>query len=69
MRKIEVKHAHPKNIKVSEDNAQVFHIIVSKHLFLRKCAQHYILTGVAFLTTRVRETNKDDKKKLIHILK
>ena len=55
--------------KLSEKDAQAFHTIVAKMLFLCKRAWPDILAGVDFLTTRVREPNKDDNKKLSCILK
>ena len=42
---------------------------MEKLIFLCKLAQQEILTGVAFLMTRVREPDKDDGKKLSRILK
>ena len=42
---------------------------MTKLLFLCKLAQQEILTGVAFLTTRVREPDEDDNKKISRILK
>ena len=55
--------------KLSEKYAQKSHIIVAKILFLCKQARPDILNGVALLTTRVRETNKDNGNKLSRILK
>ena len=42
---------------------------MEKLLFLSKRARPDILTGVAFLTTRVRKPYNDDDKKLLRILK
>ena len=42
---------------------------MEKLLFLCKRAQTDILNGVAFLTTRVREPDEDDNKKILRILK
>ena len=55
--------------KLSEDNAQLFHALVDKLLFLGKRACPDILTTVYFLTTQVREPDEDDKKKLARALK
>ena len=55
--------------KISKYDAQIFHTIVTKLLFLRKWAQPDILIGVEFVTTRVRGLDEDDKKKLIRVLK
>ena len=55
--------------KLSERDAQAFHTIVAKLLFLCKRARPYILTGVALLRTGVIYPDKDDDKKLVRILK
>ena len=55
--------------KLSKKEAQAFHTIVAKLIFLCKQARPDILTGVAFLTTRVREPDKDNYKKISRILK
>ena len=55
--------------KLSEKDAQAFHTTVEKLLFLCKRERPDILTGVAFLTIRVREPYEDDDKKLSKILK
>ena len=54
---------------MSEGDAEAFHTIVAKLMFLCKWEQPVILTGVLFLTTRAREPNKEDDKKLRGILK
>ena len=48
--------------KLSEGEAQTFHTIVAKLLFLCKQERPDILTGVSFLRKRVREPDKDDDK-------
>ena len=55
--------------KLSEKDAQAFHTIVAKLIFLCKRAQPDILTGAAFLMMRVRDPDEDDDKKLSRILK
>ena len=55
--------------KLSEKDAHAFHTIVEKLLFLCNRARPGILTGVAFLTTRARDPDEDDDKKLSRILK
>ena len=55
--------------KLSEKGDKGFHTIVEKLLSLCKRARPDILTGVAFLTTRVRDLYEDDNKKLSQILK
>ena len=42
--------------KLSKGYAQAFHTIVTKLMFLCNTERPNILTGVAFLTTRVRES-------------
>ena len=49
-------------------DAQAFQTIVAKLLFLCKRARPDLLTGVALLTTQVREPDEDDDKKLERIL-
>ena len=55
--------------KLSEKDAQSFHTIVAKLIFLCKRARPNILTVIAFLMTRVREPDEDDENKLLLILK
>ena len=55
--------------KLSKKNTHTLHTIVEKFLFLCKREWPDILTGVAFLTTRVREPDKDDAKKFSRMLK
>ena len=55
--------------KLNNNKAQEFHTIVAKGLFLCKRARPDIQTTIAFLTTRVREPDEDDWKKLIRLLK
>ena len=52
-----------------EDLAREFHTTVAKLLFLCKRARPDIQVPVAFLTTRVREPQMDDWKKLVRVLK
>ena len=55
--------------KLSKKDAQAFHTIVEKLLFLCKQAQPYVLTRVAFLMTPVREPDEDGNRNLLRILK
>ena len=55
--------------KLSKKDAQVFHTIMEKIIFLCKRARRDILIGVASLMTQVREPDEDDGKKLSWILK
>ena len=52
------------NNKMHED----FHTFVAKSLFLCKRARPEIQTAVAFMTTRVKEADKDDWKKLLRLM-
>ena len=61
--------------KVDEDceniipeKAKIFHNIVAKTLYTKKWERPDTCTAVAFLTTRVRKTNKYDWGKLINIM-
>ena len=55
-------------LKLSERDTQSLHTIVDKLMLLYKRERPDILTGVAFLTTQVRDPRKDDDKKLGHII-
>ena len=46
--------------KLNEKQAQEFHTMVAKSLFLCKRSRPDIQTAVAFLTTRVKEPDEDD---------
>jgi hypothetical protein len=62
--------------KVDEDCAKLgprravaFHNLVAKTLFATKRARLDTFTSVSFLTTRVRRPDRDDWKKLAHLMK
>merc|ERR1712157_627754 len=55
--------------KLEKDQATLFHHIVAQLLFLSQRGRPDILTGVAFLTTRVKAPDEDDLKKLIRVIK
>ena len=55
--------------KIDSERADIFHTIVAKGLFLTKRARPDIMTAIAFLSTRVREPDEDDWKKLIRLLR
>ena len=71
------KTAAPENLfrvdktseKLSHDKAVEFHNLVAKTLYATKRARPDTCTAIAFLTTRVREPDKDDWKKLVHLMK
>ena len=54
--------------KLSEDLAIVFHNMVARGLFLCKRARPDIQTAIAFLSTRVKQPDNDDWKKLIRLI-
>jgi hypothetical protein len=54
--------------KLTGGQAELFHSIVAKLLYIAKRARPDILTCVCFLATRVRESNVDDWKKLKRVL-
>ena len=54
--------------KISPEKANVFHNIVDNTLYTTKCARSYNCTEVAFLTKKVRESNKDEYGKIVHIM-
>jgi hypothetical protein len=54
--------------KISQKRFGLFHSVVAKLLFLAKRARPDILPTVSFLTTRVKEPDCDDWKKLIRLL-
>ena len=55
--------------KLIERDAQAFHTIVAKVIYLCMQARPDILNGVDFITMRVREPGKDKEKKLGRTLK
>ena len=52
-----------------DDLATAFHHTVAQLLFMSSRAQRDIQTGVAFLTTRVKLPDEDDRRKLKYVLK
>ena len=59
----------PDATRLAEKEAKVFHNFVARALFLTKRARPDIHTAVAFTTTRVREPNRDDWKKLVRMMR
>ncbi len=55
--------------KLSSDKAVQFHNLVAKTLYTTKRARPDTCTAIAFLTTRVRAPDKDDWKKLVHLMR
>ena len=54
--------------KLDKECAELFHTMVAKGLFLCKRARPDIQTAVAFLSTRVRDPDDDDWKKLLRMM-
>ena len=54
--------------KLSEEKASIYHTITAKGLFLCKRARADIQTTIAFLSTRVKEPDEDDWKKLKQLI-
>jgi hypothetical protein len=55
-------------MKLSKIRTGTFHATVAKLLFVAKRARPDILLAISFLTTRVKEPDSDDWKKLIRVL-
>jgi hypothetical protein len=55
--------------KLNQNMATAFHNIVAKALYLVKSARPDASVAIAFLTTRVREPDEDDWRKLEHLVK
>ena len=55
--------------KLSKDNAEIFHHLVAKLLYLGHRARPDIQLAVSFLSTRVQSPDLDDFKKLGHYLR
>jgi hypothetical protein len=55
--------------KLQPDKAVQFHNLVAKTLYATKRARPDTCTSIAFLTTRVREPDKDDWTKLVHLMR
>jgi hypothetical protein len=54
--------------KLSEESSTAFHNLVTKTLYVSKCARLDVSTAIAFLTTRVRAPDIDDWRKLSHLM-
>ena len=55
--------------KLVDDKTIIFHNLMAKTLYSTKRARPDTSTSLSFLTTRVRAPDKDDEKKLIHLMK
>jgi hypothetical protein len=60
---------NPECEKLDSKKAQVFHHLVAKTLYTTERARPDTSTAIAFLTTRVREPDTDDWKKLCHLMR
>ena len=56
-------------IKLKPEQRNLFHEFAAKLLFLGKRARPDLQTAISFLSTRVREPNTDNYKKLIRLMK
>jgi hypothetical protein len=56
-------------VKLARNKPVEFHNLVVKTLYATKWARPDTCTAIAFLTTRVREPNKDDWTKLVHLMR
>ena len=54
--------------KLPPDKAVEFHNLVAKTLYATKRARPDTCTAIAFLTTRVRAPNRDNWRKLSHLM-
>jgi hypothetical protein len=54
-------------VKLDQNKAVEFHNLVAKTLYATKQARPDTCTAIAFLTTRVREPDKDDWTKVVHL--
>ena len=55
--------------KLSPRKAEQFHSLVAKILFATKRARPDTGTSISYLTTRVREPNRYDWRKMVHLMK
>jgi hypothetical protein len=55
--------------KLAQVKAVEFHNLVAKTLYSTKRARPDTCTAIAFLTTRVREPDKDDWIKLVYLMR
>jgi hypothetical protein len=55
-------------VKLGSEKAKVFHTIVAKALYVSKWARPDTSLAIAFITTRVREPDEDDWRKLRHLI-
>jgi hypothetical protein len=56
-------------VKLAQNKAVEFHNLVAKTLYATNRARPDTCTAIAFLTTRVREPDKDDWTKLVHLMR
>jgi hypothetical protein len=56
-------------LKLKQDKDVEFHNLVSNTLYSTKRSRSATCTAIAFLTTRVQAPDKDDWKKLVHLMR
>ena len=61
-------HVDTTSSKLDEEKRGVHHTFVMKNMFLVKRGRMDVLPGVTFLSSRVKEPNQGDWKKLVRIL-
>mmetsp|Transcript_16444 Transcript_16444/g.46750 ORF Transcript_16444/g.46750 Transcript_16444/m.46750 type:complete len:280 (+) Transcript_16444:460-1299(+) len=60
---------NPEPVLLEKKQAEFFHSLTAKLLFLAKRGRPDIQTAVAFLTTRVKQPDNDDYKKLVRVIR
>jgi hypothetical protein len=55
--------------KLSPEEAELFHSLVAKLLWVNKCGQPDVAVVISFLCTRVQQPDTDDWKKLARVIK
>ena len=56
-------------VKLGEDQKNLFHRITAKLLFVSKRGRPDIQVAISFLTTRVTQPDEDDWKKLLRLMR
>lgn len=60
---------NPEGKKIDEERVRHFHTAVAKLLFVTKRGRGDLMTAISFLSTRVKDPDEDDWKKLLRLLK
>ena len=59
----------PESASLTDDTVAILHALVAKRLFVTKRARPENLAAIAFLTTRVSKPTKNDRNKLVRMMK